>query len=186
MNIAELKTGDMIAFKKGKHPLSRLVHFFTKSDVNHVAMVMMLYNRIGTPFPCIVEANEKGVQIHYLPNVIEKTKDKLYCYKLSAENLNKINIKMDNFYKFTFEQNDKPYSCKDAILSVLDKVNDRLVVKDDYQDFDCSILVAAIYYEFGVVNKEILKSMNFNYFHELTPIDTCNLPIFTGEPFLIN
>ena len=33
--VNELKTGDMIAFKKGKNFVAAVIHFFTNSDVNH-------------------------------------------------------------------------------------------------------------------------------------------------------
>ncbi len=174
-----LRTGDMIVFKDNPKLFSRLVQIFTKSNVNHVAMVVKLYNRNGKGFPFIIEATQKGgVEYHYLPTVINNTKSELYAYKLTGQNLQKLDKKIDDFYTFANQQIGKDYSIPDAIETVIDKLFDKTVTKDDFDKFICSILVGAIYRNVNIITADMLKRAGFQCVSELTPVDCCNLPIF--------
>jgi hypothetical protein len=178
----ELRTGDMIAFKKSRNIFSKLVHVFTHSNVNHVALVVKLYNRNGKGFPFIIEANENdGVEYHYLPTKLAKTESELYVYKLTDENLDKIDRKINKFYQYANEQIGKAYSVPDAIETVLDKLFDKTITKDDFEEFICSILVGALYQYVGVITPAMLKESGFQCVSELTPVDCCKLPIFKAE-----
>lgn len=174
-----LKTGDMIAFKNSKKLFPRLVHFFTRSNVNHVAMAVILYNRNGKGFPFIIEANEKdGVEYHYLPTKLKKDPSDLYIYRLKDENSAILNQNLNSFYKFASQQIGKDYSIPDAIETIIDKIYEPTVKKDDFDHFICSILVGAIYQHVGIITSQILKKAGFECVSELTPIDCCNLPLF--------
>jgi hypothetical protein len=173
-----LRTGDMIAFKNSKKLFSRIVHFFTRSKVNHVAMVVKLYNRNGTGFPFIIEANEKGVNYHYLPTKIKESPSELYVYSLNDKNLQLLDEKLSSFYSFANQQIGKSYSVPDAIETIIDRLYEKTVSKDDFSRFICSILVGAIYQHVGIITPEMLKKAGFEYVSELTPIDCCNLPLY--------
>lgn len=173
------RTGDMIAFKKSKTFFSKIVHLFTRSDVNHVALIVMLYNRNSTGFPFVIEANEDGVEYHYLPTILKEKKSELVVYKLKEQYISKINKNLDVFYAFLNKQIGKEYSTLDAIQTIIDKLIDKTVTKDNFQKFICSILVGAGYQNIGILTQELLQKAGFQCVSELTPIDCCNLPIFS-------
>jgi len=174
----ELRTGDMIAFKKGKNIISNVIHLFTRSNVNHVAMVVKLYNRNGKAFPFVIEAVKNGVEYHYLPTILSQADSDLFVYKLTDENFEKIDKKINHFYEYTNQQIGKNYSVPDAIETVIDKLFERTITKDYFDTFFCSKLVGAIYQQVNIITYEMLKKAGFECVSELTPVDCCNLPVF--------
>jgi hypothetical protein len=178
----ELRTGDMIAFKNGKDFVATVVHLFTKSDVHHVGVIVQLYNKIGTDFPFVIEANPDDVEYSFLPqkikNRIRTRNDEIFIYRLTDENNQKLNENLDAFYQFMNEQIGKGYDYPQAIETVFDKVFDKTITKDSYSSFFCSKLVGAIYLQSGIITPEMLKKQGFKCISELTPADCCKLPIF--------
>lgn len=176
--VNELRTGDMIAFKKGKNFVAAVIHFFTNSDVNHVGVIVKLYNGIGHDFPFIIEANPDDVEYSFLPRKIKNDKDEIYVYRLTDENYKKLNDNLNSFYQFMNEQIGKAYDYPEAIETVIDKVFDKTISKDSYSKFFCSKLVGAIYLQAGIITPEMLTKSGFKSVSELTPADCCKLPIF--------
>ena len=176
--VNELKTGDMIAFKKGKNFVAAVIHFFTNSDVNHVGVIVKLYNGIGHDFPFIIEANPDDIEYSFLPRKIKNDKDEIYVYRLTDENYKKLNDNLNSFYQFMNEQIGKAYDYPQAIETVIDKVFDKTISKDSYPKFFCSKLVGAIYLQAGIITPEMLTKSGFKCVSELTPADCCKLPIF--------
>ena len=176
--VNELRTGDMIAFKKGKNFVAAVIHLFTNSDVNHVGIIVKLYNGIGHDFPFIIEANPDDVEYSFLPRKIKDDKDEIFVYRLTDENYKKLNENLDSFYQFMNEQIGKAYDYPQAIETVFDKVFDKTITKDSYSTFFCSKLVGAIYQQAGIITPEMLKKYGFKCVSELTPDDCCKLPIF--------
>src|SRR3989339_1614618 len=150
--VNELRTGDMIAFKKGKDLVAAVVHFFTNSDVHHVGILVKLYNGIGHDFPFMIEANPDDVEYSLLPRKIKSEKDEIYVYRLTDENYKKLNENLDSFYEFMNEQIGKAYDYPQAIETVI-----KTVTKDSYSTFFCSKLVGAIYQHAGIITPEMLK-----------------------------
>ena len=176
--VNELKSGDMIAFKKGKNFVAAVIHFFTNSDVNHVGVIVKLYNGIGHDFPFIIEANPDDIEYSFLPRKIKNDKDEIYVYRLTDENYKKLNDNLNSFYQFMNEQIGKAYDYPQAIETVIDKVFDKTISKDSYSKFFCSKLVGAIYLQAGIITPEMLTKSGFKCVSELTPADCCKLPIF--------
>ena len=176
--VNELKTGDMIAFRKGKSIVAAVIHLFTNSDVNHVGIIVKLYNKIGNDFPFMIEANPDDVEYSFLPKKMKEDKDEIYVYRLTDENNKKLNNNLNSFYEFMNEQIGKAYDYPEAIESVIDKVFDKTIIKDSYSKFFCSKLVGAIYLQAGIITPEMLTKSGFKCISELTPVDCCNLPIF--------
>ena len=176
--INELRTGDMIAFKKEKSIVAAVIHFFTNSDVNHVGIIVNLYNRIGQDFPFVIEANPNDVEYSFLPRKIKNENDEIFVYRLTDENNKKLNDNLNSFYEFMNEQIGKAYDYPQAIETVIDKVFDKTITKDSYAKFFCSKLVGAIYRQAEIITPEMLKKLGFECVSELTPVDCCNLPIF--------
>jgi len=174
----ELRTGDMIAFKKGKDFVAAVVHLFTNSDVHHVGIIVKLYNKIGNNFPFVIEANPDDVEYSFLPRKIKTRKDEIFIYRLTDENHQKINDNLNAFYEFMNEQIGKAYDYPEAIKTVADKIFDKVITKDSYSTFFCSKLVGAIYQQAGVITPEMLKNAGLKCVSELTPADCCKLPIF--------
>lgn len=52
----------MIAFKKSKSIFFQIIHLFTQSCVNHVAMFVRFYYRKGFNFPIVIEANKNDFE----------------------------------------------------------------------------------------------------------------------------
>ncbi|KKP40322.1 MAG: hypothetical protein UR30_C0005G0103 [Candidatus Peregrinibacteria bacterium GW2011_GWC2_33_13] len=171
--VNELRTGDMIAFKKGKNFVAAVIHLFTNSDVNHVGIIVKLYNGIGHDFPFIIEANPDDVEYSFLPRKMKDDKDEIFVYRLTDENYKKLNENLDSFYQFMNEQIGKAYDFPQAIETVI-----KTVTKDSYATFFCSKLVGAIYQHAGIITPEMLKKYGFKCVSELTPADCCKLPIF--------
>lgn len=184
--VYELRTGDMIAFKNGKGFLANVVHIFTKSDVHHVGVIVKLYNKIGTDFPFVIEANPDDVEYSFLPQKIKTRKDEIFIYRLTDENNKKLNENLNAVYEFMNEQIGKGYDYPQAIETVVDKVFDKTITKDSYSSFFCSKLVGAIYLQAGIITPEMLKREGINCISELTPVDCCKLPIFKDSFKLIN
>lgn len=182
----DLRTGDMIAFKKGKSIIATVIHLFTNSDVNHVGIIVKLYNAIGHDFPFIIEANPDDVEYSFLPRKIKKDKDEIYVYRLTDENNKKLNENIDLFYEFMNEQIGKAYDYPEAIETIIDKVFGKTIVKNSYSKFFCSKLVGAIYQQAGIITPEMLTKSGFKCVSELTPADCCNLPIFKDSIKLLN
>lgn len=182
----ELRTGDMIAFRKGKDFVATVVHLFTKSDVHHVGVIVKLYNKIGTDYPFVIEANPDDVEYSFLPQKIKTRKDEIFIYSLTEENHKKLNENLDAFYEFMNEQIGKGYDYPQAIETVVDKVFDKTITKDSYSTFFCSKLVGAIYLQAGIVTPEMLKKQGIKCVSELTPADCCKLPIFKDSFRLSN
>jgi hypothetical protein len=172
--VNELRTGDMIAFKKGKDFAAAIVHIFTKSDVHHVGVIVKLYNKIGTDFPFVIEANPDDVEYSFLPQKIKTRNDEIFIYRLTDENHKKLNENLDAFYGFMNNQIGKSYDYPQAIETVFDTT----ITKDSYDTFFCSKLVGAIYLHAGIITPEMLKKQGFKCVSELTPADCCKLPIF--------
>ena len=175
---SKLRTGDMIAFKNGKDFVATVVHVFTKSDVHHVGVIVQLYNKIGTDFPFVIEANPDDVEYNFLPQKIKTRNDEIFIYRLTDENNKKLNKNLDAFYEFMNEQIGKGYDYPQAIETVVDKIFDKTITKDSYSSFFCSKLVGAIYLQAGIITPEMLKKQEFKCVSELTPADCCKLPIF--------
>lgn len=184
--VNELRTGDMIAFKKGKSIVAAVIHLFTNSDVNHVGIIVKLYNGIGHNFPFMIEANPDDVEYSFLPRKIKAEKDEIYVYRLTDENNKKLNENLDSFYEFMNEQIGKAYDYPEAIESVIDKVFDKTIIKDSYSKFFCSKLVGAIYQQAEIITPEMLIKSGFKCVSELTPADCCNLPIFKDNIKITN
>jgi len=184
--VNELRTGDMIAFKKGKSIVAAVIHLFTNSDVNHVGIIVKLYNKIGNDFPFMIEANHDDVEYSFLPRKIKNDKDEIFVYRLTDENNKKLNENLNSFYEFMNEQIGKAYDYPEAIESVFDKIFDKTITKDSYAKFFCSKLVGAIYQQAEIITPEMLIKYGFNCVSELTPADCCNLPIFKDSIKLTN
>jgi len=184
--VNELRTGDMIAFKKGKNLVAAVIHLFTNSDVNHVGILVKLYNGIGHDFPFMIEANPDDVEYSFLPRKIKSEKDEIYVYRLTDENYKKLNENLDSFYEFMNEQIGKAYDYPQAIETVIDKVFDKTISKDSYSKFFCSKLVGAIYLQAGIITPEMLTKSGFKCVSELTPADCCSLPIFKDNIKITN
>ena len=182
----ELRTGDMIAFKKGKSIVAAVIHLFTNSDVNHVGIIVKLYNKIGNDFPFMIEANPDDVEYSFLPRKIKAEKDEIYVYRLTDENYKKLNDNLNSFYQFMNEQIGKAYDYPQAIETVIDKVFEKTISKDSYSKFFCSKLVGAIYLQAEIITPEMLAKSGFKCVSELTPADCCSLPIFKDNIKLTN
>ncbi|MEI8390482.1 MAG: YiiX/YebB-like N1pC/P60 family cysteine hydrolase [bacterium] len=182
----ELRTGDMIAFKKGKSIVAAVIHLFTNSDVNHVGIIVKLYNKIGNDFPFMIEANPDDVEYSFLPRKIKAEKDEIYVYRLTDENYKKLDDNLNSFYQFMNEQIGKAYDYPQAIETVVDKIFDKTISKDSYSKFFCSKLVGAIYLQAEIITPEMLAKSGFKCVSELTPADCCSLPIFKDNIKLTN
>lgn len=176
--VNELRTGDMIAFKKGKSIVAAVIHLFTNSDVNHVGIIVKLYNKIGNDFSFMIEANPDDVEYSFLPRKIKNDKDEIFVYRLTDENNKKLNENLNSFYEFMNEQIGKAYDYPEAIETVIDRIFDKAITKDSSAKFFCSKLVGAIYQQTKIITPEMLKQSGFKCVSELTPADCCNLPIF--------
>lgn len=181
-NASMLRTGDMIAFKRSRKISSRIVHFFTRSEVNHVAMVIKLYNRNGKGFDFLLEANTgRGVEYNYLPAIMKSTSSQLYVYRLSEENLQKFDAVICQFYDWANKQVGKDYSKRDAVEVIIDKIYADTITEDRFNQFICSTLMGGLYQAGGIITPDMLKKLGFQTVSEFTPVDCCNLPIFENH-----
>lgn len=176
----KIKTGDLIAFN-GKGIISELIKKKTKSDISHVAIVLDI-NQSDSRRVQIIESTSlailpdegtgeliKGVQRHYLSDVLNAMEGKAYWFALQNPLSEGRKARMLSWL-YLMWQKRIPYDFKQAIGSAIDfKYIKGLENEPDFSQLFCSEMVAEAYKLAGFLPESYNSS-------EATPIDTTRYP----------
>ena len=185
---SQVRPGDIIAFG-GKGNFSELIKWATRSTVSHVGIVLQSEIK-GAPgiseggyMNQIIESTtlngKSGVIISRLSDRANTYDGELWWLSLAPQARARVDAKMEEFYQWCLNQENKPYDVPQSILSALDAL-DKLagsasptLNKEDFSAFFCSELAAGALEVTGALPPIIAS--------EVTPIDLCSFSIFAKD-----
>ncbi len=187
----QIKEGDVIAFG-GESILSSVIKFRTRSPYSHVAMIrgrysgrpgesdmiMMIESTMSVDTPDLVHGEIiKGVQLHYLDEVIRTAEAKIWWVPLKKV------LTMDQDQRMIAwlhkkHQSRTPYDKRQAVGCAIDWI-DALGYSNtpDFEKLFCSEMVARAYQKASLIDDSVNAS-------EMTPQDVVDLSCLQ-EPVLI-
>jgi len=168
----QIKTGDLIAFE-GKGLFSWIIRKWQHYPVSHVGVVLNIddMGRIMVMESTSLDG-QKGVQMNRLSKRVNGYKGVVKWRPL--DNKSRVNMDIDAFQKYLWEQDGKAYDLKQAIKAALWSYTTR----ENASEMFCSELVAGAW-EAGGVLGDINSS-------EMMPEDICKLHIYDSTFHRLN
>ena len=166
----QMKPGDMIAFG-GKGLVSRVIKFFTRSEVSHVGVVARIdeHGRV-----MVMESTSlngfSGVQLSRLSRRVAEYNGDVWWYPLNDSA--RKDLKLTRFWNYLWKQDGKKYDKWQAIASAIP-----IYAKESENRMFCSELVYGAY-EAGGIIRDVNSS-------ELTPEDLRREIIFAERIYKI-
>lgn len=175
-----IQQGDVIAFG-GEGLASRVIQWFTKSPVSHVAVVdQTTPDAQGLYTNRIIESTSlngmAGVTYNRLSKRLLDYRGRIWWLPLAEEFRERID--WDKFHTWLAKQNGKPYNTKGAINSALDRLEKLPGIgrffhnPDRYSKLFCSQLVCGAFKHCGALPARLDAS-------EMTPADLVSMAIYS-------